>query len=672
MVTFAETFQHWTDFPKGLHILVVDGDTQFLQDITCKLESYQYFVTSFSSGEEACIALASHTQTFHVALVEATENNGVDSCKILSFAKDVPTIMMSMMENMSMMVKSIALGAVEFLLKPPSEDKLKNIWQHVVRKALDSSRDSLRPGYLQPGKPTISLSVVYEDHQACSKDDSNISNAEKSHCEGVGASHSLILSVACEKFAAPSTPQLEQGGRMALQEATLNESPRSHESSEVCNFKERVHQQNEADNLSCSTMSLDVKEEAKEMPAIFPDNVVVKEEEEAMDEQAQIFFCTIPMLESALHIKDEDTAQTNDTKVLDSEISRQDEGLVLKDNNCDFRATTEVCEMSSTEGSESQDGGKSMPSHSDTSKDSAECRNTDSTCQSETLEQHHGKDGSKDEGKRKSNDSENEGKDVKCSKKKFKVDWTADLHRRFVQAVEYLGVEQAIPSRILEVMKVDGLTRHNVASHLQKYRSQKKHIYSREVEVSNWHQNKLKYGRPWSRAGHNVNQMWIQPRPPVFCQPLHVWGHPKVENPVMHVMPQYLTGPNGWPAFDNLAWRHPMADSWVPGIPSMAPCYVPHTNFFATSGYPQREGSMNATWGSFPEDTENSNAEATNRSTESQLQELYPPKELLDAAISEALSNPWTPLPLGLKPPSMESVMAELQRQGINTLSSLS
>lgn len=36
-----------------------------------------------------------------------------------------------------------------------------------------------------------------------------------------------------------------------------------------------------------------------------------------------------------------------------------------------------------------------------------------------------------------------------------------------MQAVEQLGADQAIPSRILELMKVEGLTRHNVASHLQ-------------------------------------------------------------------------------------------------------------------------------------------------------------------------------------------------------------
>lgn len=49
----------------------------------------------------------------------------------------------------------------------------------------------------------------------------------------------------------------------------------------------------------------------------------------------------------------------------------------------------------------------------------------------------------------------------------FQIDWTQELHKKFVQAVEQLGIDQAIPSRILELMKVEGLTRHNVASHLQ-------------------------------------------------------------------------------------------------------------------------------------------------------------------------------------------------------------
>lgn len=40
-------------------------------------------------------------------------------------------------------------------------------------------------------------------------------------------------------------------------------------------------------------------------------------------------------------------------------------------------------------------------------------------------------------------------------------------------------------------------------------------------------------------------------------------------------------------------------------------------------------------------------------------------KESVDAAIGDVISKPWLPLPLGLKPPALDSVMGELQRQGI-------
>ncbi|KAG6423705.1 hypothetical protein SASPL_114108 [Salvia splendens] len=116
-------------------------------------------------------------------------------------------------------------------------------------------------------------------------------------------------------------------------------------------------------------------------------------------------------------------------------------------------------------------------------------------------------------------------------KKKTKVDWTPELHRRFVQAVEQLGIDKAVPSRILEIMGNDCLTRHNIASHLQRF-----------------------------------------PRPPT--------GVPAVQT--------------------------------VPQPPS----------------------------------------------------DVHPSKESIDAAIGDVLKKPWLPLPLGLKPPSMDSVMAELRRKG--------
>ncbi|KAK6143513.1 hypothetical protein DH2020_023861 [Rehmannia glutinosa] len=49
--------------------------------------------------------------------------------------------------------------------------------------------------------------------------------------------------------------------------------------------------------------------------------------------------------------------------------------------------------------------------------------------------------------------------------------WSAELHRRFVSALEHLGGPQAAtPKQIRELMQVDGLTNDEVKSHLQKYR----------------------------------------------------------------------------------------------------------------------------------------------------------------------------------------------------------
>lgn len=38
---------------------------------------------------------------------------------------------------------------------------------------------------------------------------------------------------------------------------------------------------------------------------------------------------------------------------------------------------------------------------------------------------------------------------------------------------------------------------------------------------------------------------------------------------------------------------------------------------------------------------------------------------MVDKVVKEAINKPWLPLPIGLKPPSMDSVMAELTKQGI-------
>ncbi|XP_061366435.1 two-component response regulator ORR23-like [Gastrolobium bilobum] len=73
---------------------------------------------------------------------------------------------------------------------------------------------------------------------------------------------------------------------------------------------------------------------------------------------------------------------------------------------------------------------------------------------------------------------------------KSRVIWTEELHRSFVAAVIKLGVDKAVPRKILELMNVEKqLTREHVSSHLQKYRLHLKRISSKsaqQVESLQW------------------------------------------------------------------------------------------------------------------------------------------------------------------------------------------
>ncbi|KAK9068364.1 hypothetical protein SSX86_012477 [Deinandra increscens subsp. villosa] len=71
--------------------------------------------------------------------------------------------------------------------------------------------------------------------------------------------------------------------------------------------------------------------------------------------------------------------------------------------------------------------------------------------------------------RRKDEDDEAEERDDSSSLKKPRVVWSVELHQQFVAAVNQLGIDKAVPKKILELMNVPGLSRENVASHLQTF-----------------------------------------------------------------------------------------------------------------------------------------------------------------------------------------------------------
>ncbi|RYR12896.1 hypothetical protein Ahy_B04g070183 isoform C [Arachis hypogaea] len=100
--------------------------------------------------------------------------------------------------------------------------------------------------------------------------------------------------------------------------------------------------------------------------------------------------------------------------------------------------------------------------------------------------------------KRRDEEEDADERDDSSTLKKPRVVWSVELHQQFMAAVNQLGIDKAVPKKILELMNVPGLTRENVASHLQKYR-----LYLRRLSGVSQQQN-------------NLNNSFMNPQDPTF------------------------------------------------------------------------------------------------------------------------------------------------------------
>ncbi|KVH89735.1 Homeodomain-like protein [Cynara cardunculus var. scolymus] len=211
---------------------------------------------------------------------------------------------------------------------------------------------------------------------------------------------------------------------------------------------------------------------------------------------------------------------------------------------------------------------------------------------------------------------------------------------------QQLGVDQAIPSRILELMNVEGLTRHNVASHLQKYRLQRRHILPKES------------GRKWPQTRHSTPRSYYPQKPIVAYPPYHS-NHALSGSQVYPAWPpphSYPPPPQMWGSPYYPAWQSSESWMWNPysGVQADAwgcPTVPPQPTFPQNVSQFQGRDSMQSS-----------------QSIPKPSSDHFPGDEVIDKVVKEAINKPWLPLPLGLKPPSTESVIYELSKQGISTV----
>ncbi|KAM2384462.1 hypothetical protein ACFXTH_041897 [Malus domestica] len=95
---------------------------------------------------------------------------------------------------------------------------------------------------------------------------------------------------------------------------------------------------------------------------------------------------------------------------------------------------------------------------------------SNSEISSDTNEEQHKKKAEAKTKKAKKRGREDDNEERMVAPKKPKVVWINSLHYQFLLAIRHIGFDRAVPKNILEFMNVPGLTRANVASHLQKYR----------------------------------------------------------------------------------------------------------------------------------------------------------------------------------------------------------
>ncbi|XP_057871757.2 transcription activator GLK1 isoform X2 [Cryptomeria japonica] len=663
MMHLLEDCNLWKDFPKGLHVLVVDKDVKALNDIKAKLEECKYEVTTFERSEDAVSALENPESSFHVALIEAAIGEGFDGFSILRAKKrnNIPTIMMSEKENREVMLQAFALGAVEFSQKPLSDEKLKNVWQHAVRKALATGEKTLPQSFkFSETKEQNSLSAPNSDQMT---GDEEVVSEEK------GDAGFTIEGKLHEKISAPSTPQ--QGPADVLNTRQENNAEDSSGSETLMNGVQIPSEDAQfSDGGSCSSV-----DEAQK-------DILTSDLQTSAENAANAdfnYFDKMGLDFDDFCLGDGDLSLSDlemDSDML-ADFSLERHGELDMDLYCLDNCEVHEKDLAEEEALLLAEVSKAEKEQliANISENTGSC--SDSSVKEEALV-----------GDKNSKEAEFVKIASKTHHGKRKVDWTPDLHRRFVQAVEQLGIEKAVPSRILELMGVNCLTRHNIASHLQKYRSHRKHLLAREAEAASWNHRRQLYATPGTRPRREVSP-WtanggntlIQPRPPMVYPPathpppfraLHVWGHPTVDHSMVHMWHKQHLPPAPWPAADGTFWQHQQpaapacADTWAHNAPAPGtPCYpqplmrlplapvpgVPHYNPPVFNGDHYR-----------PEDS--SPIHPVNIDIKPAA--LHPPKETVDAAINEVLNDPWTPLPIGLKSPSLESVMTELQRKGIS------
>ncbi|XAR53911.1 hypothetical protein NMG60_11028851 [Bertholletia excelsa] len=126
-----------------LRVLLVEADDSTRQIIAALLRKSSYRVAAVPDGLKAWEILKGRPHNIDLILTEV-ELPSISGYALLTLimeheiCKNIPVIMMSSQDSVSVVFKCMLRGAADFLIKPVRKNELRNLWQHVWRRQIQA------------------------------------------------------------------------------------------------------------------------------------------------------------------------------------------------------------------------------------------------------------------------------------------------------------------------------------------------------------------------------------------------------------------------------------------------------------------------------------------------------------------------------------------------------
>uniref|UniRef100_A0A0D9ZYT9 Response regulatory domain-containing protein n=1 Tax=Oryza glumipatula TaxID=40148 RepID=A0A0D9ZYT9_9ORYZ len=133
-----------------LHVLVVDDDAAYLEELKLMLLLAGYAVTGKTTAEEALKEVDQNPEDYFHIIMTDVHMSGMDGFDLLHRINGrVPVIMFSEGEDVVMVMRTVMNGACDYMVKPMTSEAIKFIWKHVLRWRLSAlpanASSSLQP-----------------------------------------------------------------------------------------------------------------------------------------------------------------------------------------------------------------------------------------------------------------------------------------------------------------------------------------------------------------------------------------------------------------------------------------------------------------------------------------------------------------------------------------------